>query len=376
MDGNFGGVERYILSLAQNLNRQCYHPVIVGIGRQGELLRQAGNEGFETEFLPMNSRFHVAGAAHNLLTVVKEKKADLLHTFGLRSNCLAWRMRKRSNIPWIVRLPNINSTDYADPMRGAASHWFNNYLIRKADALQVISPQLENYVRSWRRMPKAIYTIHNGVDAGRYDPRIFDRSPEVNEVRRRFNIEEDAIVIGSVGRLDAIKRFDRLMAVFAEISKEWSHAHLMLAGGGPQREELISLSKRLHMESKIHITGYVEDVRPYAALFDLFVCSSKSEGVPMAMLEAMAMETPVVSTRVGGIESVVQHGQSGLLVRPDDDGDLLQAVRQLLQNRDMLNTMGRNARERVVNHFSIAHAVEKVQRMYDQVIERNTSGKI
>ncbi|MGC9327202.1 MAG: glycosyltransferase family 4 protein [Candidatus Hinthialibacter sp.] len=376
VDGNFGGVERYILSLAHNLNSQRYHPIIVGIGRQGELLRQARKEGFETEYLPMDSRLHAAGAAAHLLAIVKQKNADLAHTFGLRSNCLVWLMRKYVKIPWIVRLPNINSTDYADPLRGAAAHWFNNYLIRRADALQVISPQLENYVRSWRKKPKAIYTIHNGVDVQRYDRRKFDSSPAVDAIRRQFHIEKDAILIGSVGRLDAIKRFDRLVEIFAKIAQERRHAHLMLTGDGPQRAKLLSLSQKHHLEAKIHITGYVEDVRPYVALFDLFVCSSKSEGAPMAMLEAMAMETPVVSTRVGGIESIIQHGHSGLLVRPNDDEALLESVRQILGDREALKVMGRNAREHAATHFSIGRTAEQVQQMYDQVIDQTKLGTL
>lgn len=368
VDGNFGGVERYILTLAQGLDRQGYHPIIVGIANQGELLRQAQELGLDTEFLPMPSRLHIRSAAREFGRIARKWNAGLLHTFGLRSNSVVWCMRRSFQLPWIVRLPNINSTDYNNYLRGNLSHRLNNYMIRRADALQVISPQLENYVRSWRKPPKRIYTIPNGVNTEKYD-----RSRIEQTARKPFHISEDAQVIGSVGRLELIKGYDILIGAFSKIVKHGIDARLILVGDGPERESLKRLSKTLGVENRIHITGFCEDVRPFLAAFDLYVCSSRSEGVPMALLEAMAMGLPVVSTRVGGIESVIEEGRQGFLISPEEENALVDALRNLLSNRNQVKILGEEARKRVVEHFSVDRMIGNVQRMYDDMAAGDTA---
>lgn len=366
VDGNFGGVERYILTLAQGLDRRLYHPIVVGVANQGELLRQAREMGLDAEFVPMTSRLHIRSAARDLERIVRKWNAVLLHTFGLRSNSIAYRLQRSHKLPWIVRLPNINSTDYNNPLRGTVSHWFNNFFIRQADALQVISPQLEKYVRNWRKPPKRVYTIHNGVDAIQ-----FDRSQVKQTARKQFNLLDCEPLIGGVGRLEYIKGYDILIRAFTKIVERFPNAHLMLVGDGPERQNLINLAHSLEIENRIHIAGFCEDVRPFLAAFDLYVCSSRSEGVPMAMLEAMAMGLPTVSTQVGGIESVIEDGRTGFLISPENESILSEVIQNLLRNTDRMKILGQEARKRVLEYFSVDRMIENVQKMYRDIIAEN-----
>ncbi len=363
VDGNFGGVERFILTLARGLDRDRFKPVIVTIANEGELARQAHEHGIETEFIPTRSRLRTWHASRLLMDIAQQREAGLVHTFGLRSNALAARMRKTSPLPWIVRLPNINRFDYRNAVRGWLSHKTNNHFIRQADALQVISPQLETYVNGWSRPPSQVFMIPNGVDPSEYDPNRSQRN-----VRDEFRIPADAPIVGSAGRLDPIKGYDRLIRAFKTVTHAIPDARLMLIGDGPDRQRLEQVAHNENLQDHIIFTGYKSDVKPYLAAFSLFVCSSHSEGVPNAMLEAMAMGTPILSTRVGGIESVVDDDREGRLVTNNHPETLSHAINNMLSDPETLQTMSRAARERIVRDLSVENMVRRVERMYDCVL--------
>lgn len=364
IDGNFGGVERHILSLARNLTPERFHPIIVSIANHGELERQAIEGGFETAFIPMKSRMRLWSASNELKLIAQERGAGILHTFGLRSNLLAWMTRRSLKIPWVIRLPNLNYTDYRGPIRGWISQRANNALIRRADALQVISPQLEEYIRGWRHTPKRIYLVPNGVDIQRFTPTL-----STVEARRWLSLPEEGPVIGSVGRLDCIKGFDLLIAAFAALFRRANNARLLLVGDGPERDNLYKQADRRGVGGRVIFTGFASDVRPYLSAMDLFVCSSRSEGVPFAMMEAMAMGVPCVAAQVGGVESVVRHGEDGLLFPAMDANALIHTIGEMIAHPERAESLGAAGRTRIEERFSAETMAQGVQSIYEDLLQ-------
>jgi L-malate glycosyltransferase len=364
VDGNFGGVERTILSIAQNLDPMRYTPIIAGITNQGEMLCKAEKSGIKTNFIPMPSRFHIGSAARELERIALEHGVDILHTFGIRSSTLTCKVRKSVSLPWIIRLPNVNATDYNNPIRGFFSQQFNNYLIRRADALQVISPQLKNYVERWRRPPRRIYLIPNGIDTRHYSV------PYSSSVRERFQIPEEAPIIGSTGRLERIKGYDVLLTAFSSILRSHPTARLLLVGEGPERGSLLRQAHDLGIEKSLILPGFSSDIREYLAVFDVYVCSSRSEGVSNSVLEAMSMQRPVIATQVGGMESIMENRKEGLLIAPEDPAALTSALVALLGNATQATQFAKAARARVEREFSTAVMIERVQAMYDEAVSQ------
>ena len=364
IDGNFGGVERNLLATAQYLDKNRYRPVVVPINNQAELLQQAAKLGIQTEFLPMPSRFSIAAATDRLLDISRKYKADLIHTFGIRSNTLAYFLRKKLPIPWVVRLPNVNSTDYTNSIQGYVFRWLNNFLIRRADALQVISPQLEAYIRSWKNQPKRLYQIPNGVDTDRFYPGF------ITDFRKQHSIAADVPIIGSTGRLETIKGYDLLIQSFDAVLKKYPSAVLVLAGEGREYNNLLQLTKDLGIESSVIFTGYSPHVQEILSSLTIFVCSSRSEGVPNSVLEAMGMGLPVIATQVGGMESIMLDNQDGVLIPPGDINALITNILNLLDNPQRRSELGHSARFRVEIDFSVRKMAERVQAMYDEVTEQ------
>ncbi len=365
VDGFYGGVERHILQVARRLDSSKFKPVIVAISNEGELLRQAKELGLDAEFLPMASRFYLKEASDRLLEIAQKWTASLIHTFGLRSNALARQSSERLAIPWIIRLPNINSTDYTNRFRGWISHWYNNRLIREASVLQVISPMLKQYVEGWADPPRKVYLIPNGLDLD-----YFNREKISSSIRKTLNISKSTPLIGSTGRLVPIKGYDILIRAFKRIREHLPDAMLMLVGEGPIEGRLKRHARRLGLEESVHFTGYQADIRPYLAAFDLFVCSSHSEGMPHSVLEAMAMKVPVVSTRVGAVDSIIQHNRDGMLVPGNHIEALAGAIETMLYEKKRTEGIIQAAYQRMQETFSLDVMMQKIHSMYECEMER------
>ncbi|MDX9755174.1 MAG: glycosyltransferase [bacterium] len=357
VDGNFGGVEKTILSIARHLDPTRYTPVVVPIGTQGELARQAKASGISVAPLPMPSRLAVWPAQAALGQIAGRHEAALIHTFGIRSNTLALLTTRRLGLPWIIRVPNINCTDYTNPLHGWLAHAFNNALLRRASAVQVISPQLVQYLSQLRKPPRRIDFIPNGVDVSQF-------SPDDDQTTT------DTVVIGSTGRLEPIKGYDLLIEAFATIHAHYPSAQLVLVGNGSQEAVLRDLARQLQIETHVHFSGYMADVCPALAQFTLFVCSSHSEGVPNALLEAMAMGLPIISTQVGGISSILSEREA-VLIPPGDPRALADAMLCLLGESERRWRLGQAARARAEAEFSVQSMVNRVMQMYDEVIQNS-----
>lgn len=365
VDGNFGGVEQHILTLASHYYTNRYQPVIAPIAHHGELEERAKAHGFDCEFIPMLRRSSVLQASNLIVDFVKQNNIDLIHTFGIRSNTLAYAAKKKIKIPWVITLPNINSTDYQNWFRAAYSHFWNNLLLRNADAVHVISPHLERYIRSIPFAPKNIYTIINGVNI----PNDLDRYNK-EWLKKQYHLPLDSHVFGTVGRLEEVKGIDILLQAFSKVLNHHKNVYLCLIGDGSQSDILKQLAGTLKIQQNIIFTGHTTEVWKHMVGLDTYVCSSRSEGVPYSVLEAMACGLGVISTKVGGIPGILHDQIEGMLIPPNDSGALADGMGDLLSHPSKAGEFGRKAMDRVNREFTAKHMTENVQIMYDEMLRK------
>jgi glycosyltransferase involved in cell wall biosynthesis len=199
--------------------------------------------------------------------------------------------------------------------------------------------------------------VWNGVDVIHYRP----GNGALRVTRKELQISDDEIVLVYVGRLIGQKRVDILLSAIAKIRDEGARCRCIIVGDGPFEEELRKLSVDLGIGSAVLFVGYQEDVRPYLEMGDVFVLSSRQEGLPLALGEAMAHGLPCVATDVGGNGEIVVHGETGLIVPPGSAEELAGAVKYLIERGDERRRMGGNARKRVEECFNIEERMAELR---------------
>jgi glycosyltransferase involved in cell wall biosynthesis len=178
-----------------------------------------------------------------------------------------------------------------------------------------VSNDVAQEVRSCRVASAGkIAVVYNGIRTDHFRPRTASA-----ELRARYGIPADALVLGTVGRLAEIKRQDILIRGFAKLRSQVPNLHLLLVGDGVMREPLSDLAADLGIGEFVHFAGYQSDTASYLGLMSVFALTSRSEGMPLGILEAWAAGVPVVASRVGGVPELIEHDRNGLLF---DAGDV------------------------------------------------------
>jgi glycosyltransferase involved in cell wall biosynthesis len=211
--------------------------------------------------------------------------------------------------------------------------------------------------------PSKVVVVPTSVDMDRFRVR-----GDTLAVRRSLGIPAESQVIGTLGRLNEIKRQDLLIRAFAEVRKQVSNAHLLLVGDGPLHDELRALASALGLTEAIHFAGYQVNPVPYLQAMQVFALTSRMEGSPLAVLEAWGAGVPVVATRVGGLVQLVEDGKSGLLFGSGDQRALVASLVGLLANPVRARQLGEAGRDRALSMFSATAMAKEYHRHYTELL--------
>jgi glycosyltransferase involved in cell wall biosynthesis len=204
--------------------------------------------------------------------------------------------------------------------------------------------------------------IRNGVDV---EACVASRSRAT--VRSQLNLPEATPVLGTVARLVPIKGIDLLLRAVVSLKTAIPDVRTVVVGDGPERDRLERLAIELGLGDSVIFTGHRDDALDLIAAMDLFVLSSLSEGIPMAVLESMALGTPVVATRVGGVPEILSDGNTGVLVPAGDTKALAAALERMLVQREIAREMSDRARLAVAREHSAECMCREVAALYHQL---------
>jgi len=208
-----------------------------------------------------------------------------------------------------------------------------------------------------------VHVVETGMDPAR-----FSIADNRQKLRGKFGIKEDECVFACVARLAAQKNHSLLLRAYAELQKHTPRSRLLLVGDGELREELEVEARRLGLVGSVLFLGFSQNVPSILRASDVFVLSSHYEGLPYAVLEAMASGLPVVSTAVDGVIDAIVEGVTGHLVPRDDVMALARAMWQMILHPESRQLMGEAGRKRFRSRFTVEHMVEETVRLYGTII--------
>ncbi|MBN1104219.1 MAG: glycosyltransferase family 4 protein [Deltaproteobacteria bacterium] len=236
----------------------------------------------------------------------------------------------------------------------AASHWCDRMIF-------ISQPLIDWALREKVTVEEKTVKIYSGIELSRFLP-----VPEAERarLRKKWGIGTEDLVIGMVSKLWEGKGHVTLIKAFQGLREEMGNTRLVIAGEGYLRQSLVKQVERMGLAGSVLFTGFLSNPAEIIAVFDVAVLPSLFEGMGRVLLEAMAMEKPVVASRTGGIPDLVEHGVNGFLVNPGDVSDLRAALSKILKDRNLALRMGREGRKRIGNDFSADQMVRSIDQLY------------
>lgn len=360
ISGDVAGGQLVALQLMRAA-RTAGHEVAVVSPGTGPFIDLVRDEGIPVHHADVSRTFHIRGAVR-LARLLRAERADILHTHtAVAANILA-RVAGRIAGARVVTHLHAHNTFRRHAAAAAAMRLLDNVSARLASRIIAVSASVGDSYACQGYPAGRIVVIPNGIEVGPLP------ASRPSRIREEVGVPAGVPVLGEIGRLCAQKGQETLIAAAASLPG----AQVLLVGDdleqeGAYQHRLERLALAAGVADRVFFTGYLGDTAAVIDELDVFVLPSWIEGMPLVLLEAMGRARPVVSTAVGGIPEVVEHGVTGLLVRPGDPAALAHALQELLADPDRARAMGEAGRKRVQERFSAAAATSRVLEVYDEL---------
>lgn len=295
-----------------------------------------------------------------LRRLIQERSIDLVHAHDYKTDILTLLLSRATGV---AALSTVHGWTGHSARERMCYYPADKRVLARFPRLIAVSSEIGRELASHGADPSRITTVLNAIDHRR-----FRRDPaSVPKARAALDLDPDDIAIGAVGRLEPQKRFDLLVGAFAAVRARKPGTRLFIVGEGSQREPLERQIRSLGLEGSCTLLGHETDVVSRYHAFDLFVQSSDYEGTSNAVLEAMALETPIVATHAGGTAELVHDGVHGRIVPTGKVERLIDAIQTAIHDVYGTRAMAHRARLRVEGDLSFDARVRRVESIYAEV---------
>lgn len=369
----FAGAEVQVLLTLQALatrNIQC-HCILFN---NGLLEKRLKVNGISTYIINEN-RFNVFLMACKVTRIVKKIKPDLIHVHRAKEHLIG-SLSQTLSLEFKPLIRTVHGLNY----KPSNNLWYkkikwilatltDRFLIRLlCDRVIAVSDDMVSYLRTFKSTSRII-KLYNAINPSDYS--IYNSSEAIHNTRKKYSITNQ-FWIGSAARLATPKNQMVFIDAAHLVSKTIPNAfRFSIFGEGPLRAQLQRRIDDLHLSDTFHLHGFIQDIIPAIASFDLFILCSLHEGLPMALLEAMALGKPVICTAVGGMNEVISSYYNGILIPSNDPISLADAIKLLYHNHRLRQAISDNAQKHIYQFFSIEKSTDTLLSHYLDFARRN-----
>src|SRR5262245_29712006 len=369
-----GGTERQAVELLKRLDRERFDVRLAALRREGPLYSEVSAYFDEAPEFRLTS-FYDANAVRQLLrlrALLLRERIDIIHAHDFYAGVLGGAAARLAGVRVIACQRHMRLSDRR------VHEWGTRLTHRLAHRVLVNSEAIRDHLLAGGHVaPEKIVVIRNGLSAAAERASSDDdgRAKRRAALLRELNLDEGAKLIGLVARLQPVKGHRYFIEAASRIAAAEPEAHFLLVGDGALRREIEGQAARLGVNDRVHLLGDRNDAALVPAGFDVAVSASLSEGLPNAVIEAMAAGAPVVATAVGGTTELIIDGVTGFLVPPADADALARLILDTLQNPDRSSQMAAQGRRRTLSQFGMRRMVESVERLYDEIEEERVRNR-
>jgi len=364
----YGGPERQMIGLAETLTEVApeIHHYLSSFPEKGAarpFLEKAAEKGLETIKLTWDFP-HLVRATMEVRKVLRERKIDLVLANGHKARCISWLATRFSP----VKVIGVSRGWTDENLKMRCYNQFDKWLHKRMTHIIAVSEGQAEKIRRLGIPENRVTVIRNAIRADRFEKPLDFRFREKLEA---MFPEKPTCILGAAGRLSPEKGFDLLLDAVHLLKTRGFSVGLVLFGDGFLRNALETKIDALQIHDFAKLPGFTADLDDFLPCFDIFVQSSHSEGLPNVLLEAMAAQTIVVATNVGGTSEVVVHDVTGIIVPPNDSEQLAQGIQTLLNDSDKMQKMKQLGKERIQNLFTFSQQTEQYLRVFQKIVPQS-----
>lgn len=349
-----GGAERVVCALASSLDKAKYRS-LVGLFRPGWLQDQCRNQGIATHILPSDGLLHWRWM-RECYRLIRKEHVDLIQAHEFDANVHGMVVAAIAGIPMVATVHG--KIYFWEKARRRIAY----RLVSKFAQVVAVSEDLKRFLAEEVGLAESrVRVIYNGVgESSVVDAR------DVAQCKKDLGLQDREMVVGVVGNLYPVKGHTYLLQAIPQILRTCPQTSFLFIGRGELEVPLKTQVKKLGIEEKVRFLGLRQDIPRLLSVMDIFVMPSLSEGLSIAVLEAMAAAKPVVATDVGGNPELVASGETGLLVPARDPEALAHALVKLLSDPATIHSYGEAGLKRVHERFALRTMTSQYQAIYQQ----------
>lgn len=366
--GDTGGAKTHVHSLLAGLTPLIQVKMVCFT--EGPFTQEARALGIDTQVLPGRNFLR---NLKKLERLVRDEGFDIIHSHGARGNMMAAFLAKRTGLPTVSTVHSDYRLDYLGrPLSRLSYGTINTLALRKLDYRIGVSDAMVDLLIRRKFDPERLFAIYNGLD---FTPRTpaMDRAAYLRSVG--LEADDSCVVAGIAARLNPVKDIATLIRGFALAHEEFPALRLLIAGDGEEMENLKQLARELGVEKEVCFAGWISDTDSFYHALDINTLTSISETFPYALTEGARAGLPTVSSQVGGVAYLIDHGANGFLFPPGDHKALAGHLLTLARDPALRKTMGQRLYEKAKREFSIEATIQRQLEIYETILRYEKNGR-
>ncbi len=354
---DIGGSENCVVNMTKETDKDQFNVSVCCLEHKGVLAENIEKLGIPVYSLNKGVKFNFQ-TIKKLSNLFKENKIDVIHTHHLGPLIYGFPAAL------IVGIKNIIHSEhsYIYLANNKKLFFIAKYLFKNVNKVVGVCADVTNFIKNKMKInPSKAIIIHNGIDIDQYSK--YDELQNNNK-RDELGIEANSFVVGTVGRLDPIKNHKGLLNAFKTVLAIIPHAKLVIVGDGELKKELETLSGELKLNDSIKFLGMRKDIPEILKIMDVFVLPSFSEGLSIALLEAMASKKPIIASNVDGNKNILQNNINSILINPNKIEEITDAIINLSKDEKRRQELIKKSYNLVKEKYSLSTMTDAYQEHY------------
>ena len=349
-----GGLQRVVVNICKNIDREKFDISVLCLRDLGEFVPEVESMGIKVYFLPQKNGTDYLSFL-KVAKILRREKPDVIHTHNTQPFVDGTIGALMSGVKTIIHTDHARN--FPDKRRYMYGEWLMSHFAYKV--VGVSEHTSKNLIKYEKISRKKILIIPNGIDGNRFSININKQAK-----RKELGVHGSGPIIGLGVRLTEGKGINYLLQAMPDIIKKFTDITLVIAGDGPAADKLKKQTVELGITRNVLFLGPRLDIPELLKVFDIYVLPSLSEGLPMVLLEAMAAGCPIVATNVGGIPTLIKHGDNGSMVEPKNPEALASEIIKLLSSQELRSQYSKKALETFQENYSADIMTRKYEQLY------------